>query len=286
MSMSDRLRKHIVNPNTNSGVVLGPQWKPEKSQTYRLDFLPYKITQDNHPDSRTLDTPLVIGEQWFRRPYAVHRMDSIKRTVVCPLGTFGQPCSLCVERQKLYADGYENNKHLIDELKAKKKALYNVAVGGDFSRVLIYDGNNYPYSKMTPTRSFGEMLEYEVKNNSNEDVVNFAMVKGGYSVACRFDEKAFGQHPYFLCNNMSFSKRDDIAPEVMMLVHPLDDCLKPTTTEDTVELLAMVLRGVGVSETSERPRENVHRYEPDEVPDDFKPQDWNSKPEGAPTSWE
>ena len=97
---------------------------PDPGGRYLLDFLPYTVTDEKHPD-RDNDLDIATkGSLWYKRPYKVHRgIGGGNDSVVC-LASIGKKCPICEERARLIKAGAE--KEETDALKPSNRNLYVV----------------------------------------------------------------------------------------------------------------------------------------------------------------
>ena len=198
-------------------------WYPEKEGDYDLNFVTYLVSTKDHPDNALFEDPLEIGEDWYRRPYAIHYdVGPCKRKVICPRETFGKPCPICEEVDKLYAD-YEANKELIKGIKAKLQCLFLVMVGEE-KEVKLF---NWSYFK------FADQLSLEIQKNRDPSVEAFACESGGKQVVLRVIEKTLGKTAFLTGDRIDFYPRDDIS---ITHDYKLDDFFVELSYEDIYNL--------------------------------------------------
>src|SRR6056297_2355858 len=94
------------------------------SRNVQLDFMPYIVTDDNHPDK---DPELEIAMKddiWYRRPFMIHRnVGSGDDAVVC-LQSIGKKCPICEYALKRKNEGAD--KEELQALRASGRVLYAV----------------------------------------------------------------------------------------------------------------------------------------------------------------
>ena len=91
-----------------------------------LDFLPYIVTDHKHPDMDANDGIAVVGSEWYRRGFKVHRnvgSDRDNSTVICPT-SIGKKCPICEHQKKRFDDGAP--KEETKELYPRSRFLYVV----------------------------------------------------------------------------------------------------------------------------------------------------------------
>jgi len=111
-----------------SGIKL---FQPEIDSTVIMDFMPYEVTSDKHPDR---ESGVEKGDFWYKLPYKVHRnIGANGDSFICP-ASFGDRCPICERRAKLRKtnpDRIEDAKALeaeIEALRPTQRVLYCVRV--------------------------------------------------------------------------------------------------------------------------------------------------------------
>ena len=107
-------------------------FKVEGGDRIEVDFLPYVITDEKHPDRNDKKDIALPGYEWYRRPYSKHGnvgVDNI--SVVCP-GSIGKKCPICEYRSKLVKQGKQYDD---DEVKAFAIDDTTLFLGGYFRYV-------------------------------------------------------------------------------------------------------------------------------------------------------
>src|ERR1700722_4822173 len=143
-----------------------------------LDFLPYVVTDERHPDRDDEDGTAVPDSTWYRRPYRLHkRIGSNDDSIVC----LGKRCPICEYRARLLAEGADYTDPIISDLKASDRNLYYVVPKDDKSyedRPHIWDMSQF---------LFQDKLNDELEENP--DFGDFPELEDGRTVRIRFAEK-------------------------------------------------------------------------------------------------
>ena len=172
-------------------------FKEEADKRIQFDIIPYIVSDKNHPDR---ESGAEKGEQWFCRPFKVHRnIGANSDTVVCPT-TFGKKCPICEYRAKLLKKGNADKKEL-DALRPSSRVLYNIIPKGNKKieeKVHIWDISNY---------CFQELLDTEVAEKEKYEA--FPDLECGFTLDVRFSPETVGKSkPFGKANRIDFETRD------------------------------------------------------------------------------
>lgn len=186
------------------------------SQRIDLDFLPYVVTDEKHPDRDPQYDVAVVDSLWYRRPFKVHRnVGSENETVVC-LRSVGKKCPICEYREKKQKDGAD--KEVIKELYAKPRNLYVVIPLGfkKFEEVpTIWDMSDY---------LFQEVLNDELEASPEDRI--FPDLEEGRTLSLKLKWKTFGGNSFPEVRSISFAERDPYEEKILDEVPNLDEVLK------------------------------------------------------------
>ena len=198
------------------------QMKPDDKGILEIkgDILPYIVTSKTHPDRRFYD--IMPGDIWWRRPFGIHRVKQGNFTVliVCPKVTVGDPCPICDYREERR------------EAKASKK---EIKLYYPSRRELFIwnpkedkDHEDKPHILDASTYVFGDMLKEE---SDSQDIVEFSLLDGGYSIECRFKKTVIGDDDkpikFFKISRIDFAPRSYNYDEDLVETLPrLDDILE------------------------------------------------------------
>ena len=157
------------------------------------------------------------------------------RSVVCPKKTYGKPCPICEQVEKL-SRNYAENEDEIKALKAKQRELFNIVDARDEEQLIqVYDTSYF--------HGFGEMLDSRLRNfdddDEDEDFKNFADIPGGRILKVRFNEGSFNGNKFFAPSSIDFMERkEELDESIIDSAVCLDSCLKVLSYEQIVKLLA------------------------------------------------
>jgi hypothetical protein len=228
--MADRLNRFAkVDKSGGASSISVPsnsvKWEPKEAGVYNLSIVPYIITKPGHPDASLLGEEFAIGDDWYRRPYGIHRNIGGKQIVICPKTTFGLPCPICELKWEL-GKNYEANKAQISALKPKRQVMYNIYVKGGFQ---IFDMSDF---------KFGEMLEKEIEQAEDKSVAGFSLLQNGKTLKVRFVKATYEGRNFFKADRIDFENRPALDVSILEQAPKLDDCVKCMSYEDIKALLA------------------------------------------------
>lgn len=185
-----------------------PIFKPKKGP-YNLDFLPYEVKVDNHPE-------VSKGDLWYQRTYFVHfNVGDGNEAAIC-LRTVKKPCPICEHVKELYNSDAQEDNDLAKELKAKERELYNIIDLDDQDKgVQLFDMSYH---------LFGKALDEEI-NEGEEELADFAELEGGKTLVCSFRKKKLGTNEFFEVRKIDFEDRDDYDDDILEEVYDLDSLL-------------------------------------------------------------
>jgi len=236
-------------------------FKETPGSIVRFDILPYTVTDKKHPDKTTIGDFTIAGkgDVWYRRPFKTHRNVG-NDTVLC-LGSFGLPCPVCEERNRLV-----NQDGATDESKALKSSnrqLYVIApiaekVGeADWKKL---DGK--PQLWTISHAMFQKMLKAEI--DLDEDYEIFADLEEGLTLEVRFSSETIGGgQPFSMASRIDFKERKKQYSDSLMDSMPdLDSIIKDSAL--TYEALKDKFYEIDESEEEEEAPEEETREEEEE----------------------
>jgi hypothetical protein len=188
----------------------------DKARSAKLDFLPYIVTDDKHPQRNDKTGVAVTGNPWFRRPFWVHRnVGADDLTVVCPK-SISKPCPICEYGMKRFKEGAPKEETV--PLLAKERSLYIVIpIDSDkFEEVpYIWD--------MSDKLFYDELHDTLVEN---PDCRMFWWIEKGKTADVRFKWEKLGKNTFPEARNIEFEDRDDYDESIFDEIPSLDNVLK------------------------------------------------------------
>ncbi len=229
MSIQDRIRENHKKRKDYS--IQGKEYVlnlPESTKLFKAYYdkknkiiiLPYKVKTDNDPKAKK-------GEENYVLEYYVHRDIGInKDQFVCLNRTYGKPCPICEEIDRLKKEDDEDSEDLIKKYNASKKASYNVldCLSENPAEVKIFNASFAYFEK--------ELLD-EVIDPETDDLICFADVsENGYYVKFKATEETYQRSKYPKYKNFTFEKRGKAIPKrILEKVLSLDELLIIPTYE-------------------------------------------------------
>ncbi len=201
------------------------QWEPEKKGKYRIDVLPYEISDKKHPDE------LEKGTIWYKRRFTVHRnVGPEKRSYVCPLSV-GKPCPIHEERARL-AKKKDTDQEVLKDLDGKRIIMMNIKHPEDPKRVAVFVMSQGKFW------SADAGLKKEL-DEGDEENLTFFDVKGGKTIVARFSEEKYAGHTFLQVSRIDFEDRKDLDEErVLKKTVDLDTCLNVMPYDKLKDIMA------------------------------------------------
>jgi hypothetical protein len=194
----------------------------------RLDFIPYIVTAEKHPDK------VAPGELWFRRPIKVHRNIGIdNKTYICPRSEHKKGCPIDEEVHELGKNRTENLE-TIRTIGTKDRDLFNlIDLDHEDKGIQLFDISYH---------LFGKRLREDLKFGK-EEYRDFAELQGGFTLLVRWSERSFGDRKFYEAARIDFEPREDYNEGILKRVAPLDDILIIPTYEELQEAFLEVAAG-------------------------------------------
>jgi hypothetical protein len=219
----------------NYGHLLVPRginvFKEEAPATVFLDFLPYFVTDDNHPERDDDRGVALKGTLWYKRPYKLHRNVGPENvTVVCPT-SIGKKCPVCEYRAKLLSEGTDWQDKVVRELRASDRILYYVVPKRNKKfeeKAYLWDISSF---------CFQNKLDDEL-DESNDEYCDFPDLAHGYTLKIRFSEEKLGTNTFAECSRIDFEDRDNPYDEEEIRALPsLDNVLDIKDYKEVTRIL-------------------------------------------------
>jgi hypothetical protein len=179
-----------------------------------MDFVPYVVTTDNHPEG------IKKGDIWWRRKYAIHRNIGVEMKAYVCRKTINEKCPICDHMAPLYKK-YKDNEAEITAKKAKDRDLYPVLCDDGIVRILDISWHNF-------TKQLGD----ETSESGVEDYVDFFELHGGYTVHVRWTEEVWGDNTFHKAGRIDFEKRADLDDNILQKVPALDEVFTVLSYEE------------------------------------------------------
>jgi len=245
--MRDRVKGKAEKNKSGGGLYQLPenteQFKPKK-KTYDLDFLPYEVTVNNHPEVEK-------GELWWERTVWVHfNIGPDGKARVCPR-TVGKSCPICEERKELMNADDDSSEELAKKLKPKMRVLYNVIDLNEPDKGVQFFEMAY--------HNFGSVLDEEIREG-DEELADFPELTGGKTIKVRFTEGKMMGNSFVYASRIDFEDREDYDESILEDVIDLDNCFAVPSYEE----LSKELHGVGGEEKEEDEEEEEEKEEEEE----------------------
>lgn len=173
-------------------------YSPKPGGKAFLDFIPYTVTSERHPDRNDEWKVARPGDPWYRLPFKTHRnIGADNDSVVC-LASIGRKCPICEYRSQRMKDGADRNE--TDALKQSQRNLYCVIPRDDREHeetFHIWDVSQF---------LFQNLLNDEMEENERN--LDFFDTEVGLTLKIRFDEKSFAGNKFAEASRIDFLERD------------------------------------------------------------------------------
>lgn len=202
----------------------------EKKGRNHLDFIPYIVKSEYHPDNNPDDSNSALsGNPWYKRPIQVHHGIGVdNESLMCPkTDNPNAKCPICEEKDRQYRDGIASDDV---EGKTSFRYLYVVIPKGmkDFKEEMhVWDiayGN------------FQKELDKELEEDP--DTAGFPDVEDGTTLNIRFSEESFGEskNKYYKTSRIDFEKRRKQYKESIIKKAPCLDELYTILSYDALKM--------------------------------------------------
>jgi hypothetical protein len=234
-------------------------FSPEPGSKVVLDFIPYEVTDEKHPDRNEANEVAVPGSLWYKRPFKVHRnIGANNETVVC-LTSIGKKCPICEYLAKRTREGA--GKEELDALKPKQRDLYCVIPLGHkkFEEVPhVFDISHY---------LFQTLLNDELEED--DEYRMFPDIEEGLSLKIRFDSETMGKgDPFASASRIDFLERDKPYTDAILEDVPnLDKVLKVLTYDDLNDKFCDI-EDEDKNEEDDKPKKGRREVKADDEEDD------------------
>ena len=185
------------------------------SKNVLLDFLPYIVTDQRHPD-RNEELDIAMPDTlWYKRPFKIHRNVGVDNDAVVCLASFGKKCPICEYRAKRIREGAD--KEETDTMKQSMRVLYVVVPLNSKKH------EAEPHIWDMSWWLFQDLLNDELEEDEDREV--FPDLEEGLTLKLRFDSKTIGKSQAFAeASRIDFEERDEqYTDEILEDVPCLDE---------------------------------------------------------------
>ena len=174
-----------------------------------VNFLPFRIGSPKHPEVAAGRAK--VGDYDFVLDVFVHRnLGPGKKSFICPQKTYGKPCPVCQEVNKLYDAGQEDAARA---LRASRRAIYAVQVvdekGHGEDKVRVLDVSHYGFAK--------DLMSTAASLLRGKGVIPFADLDGGKLVTWKCEEQTIGKNgKWQKATTFQFDDRQEEIPDSLL----------------------------------------------------------------------
>lgn len=184
----------------------------------QLDFLPYIVTDEKHPNHDDEDDIALVGQQWWKRPFKVHRaVGASNESIVCPT-SIGKPCPICEYQKELFNRDKGTDKADAIELYPKERNLYIVVPKG--SKKFDEEPCVWDMSQ----KLFQDILKETLDEDDSHEI--FPDLREGETLELELKWKKFGKTTFPEVRHITFLERDEqYSKAILQEVPNLDEVL-------------------------------------------------------------
>jgi hypothetical protein len=176
-----------------------PQFFSPTSGINKINIIPFEVTSKKHPlvksgvlEKGDLDYVLDI---WIHRYVGPNNAD-----ILCPKKTYGKPCPICENVQKLYDEGDKKNASAD---KAQRRVLYNVQpiIRGEAQSLHIWEISHFLFEK--------ELIQEARECANGEDIIPFADLEEGSVIKFSARSKSMNGNEFYEFKSFDFLDREE-----------------------------------------------------------------------------
>ena len=191
------------------------EWFSIKSGINEIDIIPYEISSKKHPQK------ISAGELDYKLDFWAHKfVGASEGNYVCLKKTYGKPCPICEEIQKMIdSDEYNWKDDAVRSLTAKRRIVYNVVdLSEEDEKIKLFETSHFEFQK--------EIIEEaESTADAEGEFITFADLEGGYTIKFRGSEREGDFRGSFKPKSFKFIERDPYDEDILKEAYPLDDML-------------------------------------------------------------
>lgn len=191
----------------------------------RINIIPYEIKTKNHPLVRKGE--MEVGDMDYVMDIWVHRgVGPTEGSVLCLKNTFGKPCPICEQANRLKKEGKEDESK---DLRPSRRVYYNVQDCKDPDKIKIFETSHYLFEK--------ELID-EARDDDEGGFIDFADPVDGKEIKFRANEESFGKNKYLEFKSFSFEDRDEpISDDILESAVSFDEIMNIPTYEEVERIL-------------------------------------------------
>lgn len=195
----------------------------ERTREIRLDFIPYTVTDSQHPDRDVDANCAVVDVLWYKRPFKVHRNIGVNNDTFVCLTSSGKKCPICmwVADQKRKGTDWEDLK----DTAAKDRNLYavNPIDSKDHDEVIhVWDMSWFLFQN-----ELNDQLEEYPDNGV------FPALEEGLTLKVKFRWEKFGKNLFPKTRDIEFEDREkQYTEDILDEVPNLDEMLNVLSYEE------------------------------------------------------
>jgi len=148
-----------------------------------LDFLPYLVSDEHHPDRNPQREIAIPNTLWYKRPFKSHwiSLGDKGTAYVCPM-SIGKKCPICEYRAKRIQEGAEKEELIV--LKPSSRNLY-----------IVIPINHEDYDQIPHIWDFSQYCFQDLLNDDveeDDDIAKLMDLEDGVTLKIRFESKSRG----------------------------------------------------------------------------------------------
>ena len=187
----------------------------------KLDFLPYTVSDKNHPNRDDKNEIALPGMLWWRRPVMVHRNVGAENEKVICLRSIGKKCPICEFQKKRYAEGAP--KEETKEYYPQDRSLFIVIDTDEDDEIMVWDMSD---------RMFLDILRDELEEDDSNEI--FPDLEEGKTLQISLKWNTIGEKgkPFPEARSITFLEREPYSAKILKEVPDLDTILSVLTYDE------------------------------------------------------
>ena len=193
------------------------------SKKVYLDIMSYIVTDKHHLDRNEENDRAMVGNEWYKKPFKVHRSIGVDNDSYVCLSTIGKKCPICEYRASLLKEHGKTEE--TDALKPSDRNLYFVRPKQTKKyedKLHVWDISRFLFQNL-----FNDELD------ENEEYEAFADNEIGHTLKIRSEEKSYQKSKFYNVTRIDFEDREEQYDENELEETPsLDDILNVLTYKE------------------------------------------------------